>query len=90
MQTDLRDWLRAHERISARALTAFVDAHAQGVRVTLSALADDPAAEDLLAPQLLLALEALDTDPDRLRVLWPGDLQELDLLAEAFGRPYSR
>jgi hypothetical protein len=89
MRRDLRAWLRAHESVSQETLDTFVHRQALGLRVTLSALADDPASQPLLAPELLLALQALDVAPDRLRREWPSDLRDLDLLADAFGRPFA-
>jgi phytoene dehydrogenase-like protein len=90
MPGDLRTLLRAHEAVSAASLDDFLDRLARGLRVTLSALAHDPASEDLLAPELLLALQALDEDPDHLRDQWPSDPRGLDTRADAFGRPFTR
>jgi hypothetical protein len=90
MPGDLRAWLRAHEVVSEATLDDFLDRRAHGLEVTLSALAHDPASEDLLAPELLLALQALDEDPDHLRDQWPSDPRDLDTLADAFGRPFTR
>jgi hypothetical protein len=89
MPGGLRAWLRAHEGAGAASLDDFLDRRASGLRVTLSALAHDPASADLLAPELLLALQALDEDPDRLRDQWPCDPRDLDTLADAFGRPFT-
>jgi hypothetical protein len=85
----LRTWLRTHEAVGASSLDDFLDRRARGLRVTLAALAHDPASEDLLAPELLLALRALDADPDHLRDQWPSDPRDLDTLAAAFGRPFT-
>jgi hypothetical protein len=90
MRRGLRAWLRAHEPVDQRTLDAFVDQQTHGVRITLAALAHDPATEDLMAPELLLVLRALDDDPDALRAQWPSDPRDLHLLADAYGRPYTR
>jgi hypothetical protein len=90
MRRSLRAWLRAHEGVDQQTLDTFIKRRAYGVRVTLSALAHDPATEELLAPEVLLALRALDDDPDALRGDWPSDPEDLDLLAGAFGRPFAR
>lgn len=89
MDRGLRAWLRAHEGVDQETLDTFIERRAQGVRVTLSALTHDPATEELLAPELLLALRALDDNPDALRGEWPSVPGDLDLLAGAFGRPFA-
>jgi hypothetical protein len=89
MRRDLRAWLRRHESVTPAALDRFMSRRGRGLEVTLGALAADPASEDLLAPELLLALQALDSDPDELREHWPSDPHELETLADAFGRPFT-
>lgn len=72
-------------------IQSFVQSHEAGLTITLDAACHDPSTERLLAPEILLVLEALDRDPDTLRACWPEDRDphELSAIADAFGRPYS-
>lgn len=74
-----------------RRLAAFVDEHRAGVVITLRSAQHDPDARQLLSPEILLVLHALDEDPFSLLAVWPEDrdTRELLALADVFGRPYS-
>lgn len=88
----LRGWLilfAQRHQIDDDSVRCFAAAHAVGLVVTLDAVPHDPATAGLLAPELLLALLALDHEPDTLRAEWPGDRRGLHALADVFGRPYA-
>jgi len=94
MPDDLRRWLRswAHAHAWDHAqLEVFIDGHAGGVAATLEGAQHDPDVQHLLAPELLLALLALDVDPYSLRARWPEthDVREVLALADLFGCPFS-
>jgi hypothetical protein len=74
-----------------RDLRDYVESHADGVRATLAAAAHDPLASRLLAPEVLLILQHLDTDALQLRRAWPSQcpIEPLLALADIFGRPFA-
>lgn len=86
----LRTWW-ARRFGDRRRLAAFVDEHRTGVVVTLRSVQHDPDARQLLSPEILLVLHALDEDPFSLLAVWAEDrdTRELLALADVFGRPYS-
>lgn len=94
MPDELREWLRswadAHAWDHAR-LHGFIVEYGAGVTATLDGVQHDRDARHLLAPELVLALLGVDTDPHSLRACWPQtrDVRELLVLADLFGRPYS-
>lgn len=93
MPDDLRAWLRAwavRHALDRDRVETFITTHQGGLVATLDAVHHDLTTAHLLAPELLLALAAIDQDPDRLRACWPADrdVAELLSLAEDFGRPY--
>ena len=94
MPVELRVWLRdwsGRRGICGQRFDDFVLNHETGLAATLDAARHDPATRHLLAPEILLALVALDQDPDFLRACWPDDrdVRELLALADVFGRPYT-
>lgn len=94
MPDELRRWLRCRAAAHATeqaVLQAFLDEHGLGLSATLDGACHDPDAQRLLAPELLLALLGLDSDPHSLRACWPPtrDVRELLALADLFGQPFS-
>ena len=95
MSDGLRAWLRRwalQHDVGSDDIKWFASDHEAGLSITLKAVGDDPDLEQLLAPELLLALLAVDQHPDVIRRCWPADRDpaELVALADAFARPYSR
>lgn len=93
MPDELRRWLRGGvvgHRSDHVGLHTFVDEHGPGLAATLEGARHDPAAQRLLAPELLLVMLGLETDPHSLRACWPPtrDVSELLTLADLFGRPF--
>lgn len=93
MPDELRRWLRCGAVAHASGpvgLRSFLDEHGPGLATTLEGARHDPAAQRLLAPELLLVLLGLETDPHSLRTCWPPtrDVRELLTLADLFGRPF--
>lgn len=89
-RTHLRGWWA--RRFGGRErLSAFVDEHRDGVATTLRSAQHDPDARQLLSPEVLLVLHALDEDPFTLQAVWPPahSTRGLLALADVFGRPYS-
>lgn len=92
MRPALRTWLDCRARrhgVDEPGLQRFVAGHRMGLSVTISTAQHDATAAQLLAPELLIALLALDRYPDALRADWPEDRRDLDALADVFGRPFA-
>jgi hypothetical protein len=94
MPREIRRFLREtylREPADLRRVRRYAAANAQGVRLTVASAAQDPEAQQLLGPEVLLVLERLANDPFGLRDSWPtsSPLKPLLALAETNGRPYA-